>query len=442
MRVIEEGKAYVYSEEKRLWEYQERTEIFDCICPILDKTIKECIKKVSNNDNTIAKQQYKALAKTKKMIQTTSFIKNVVNRFGKYFKDKDFENKLNIKHTLLPIRNGKVIDMVTGEIKDRIREDYFTWESIVQDTSTVSSKDIDTFYQGLANNDNDLAIYLKQISLYFMTGLTFDRGFYQLIGVGKNGKSLFINVLRNILRESAINGSRDLIIRNSKNPSRNEGASPHLLATKGKRLLTFTETESGDKLHASKVKLLTGGDITEARQMYCTKIEEFYMSGKILIASNALLEFYDSDQATKDRTRILPFNNRFEQNDNYQKYVTSKEFLSALVIHLVKNYSSCLKNQHIDLPKSVTEENEELFDNLDIFAQWVSECIVSSTGENTKATYLYNSYLQYAQLNNINDIMSQCAFGRKMKSAGYVKVKKGTMQYENITIRDQQRFVC
>ncbi|NBO23268.1 hypothetical protein EBU94_08030 [bacterium] len=357
--------------------------------------------------------------------------KGICNRLTSLCLDKEFDDKFNSIPNLFPILDNKVVDLLTGEILDRRQDHYFNFVSKVNITSTYNQAE--EFFLKLANNDTELSLFLQSLVLYSISGYNYDRAFYMLTGIGRNGKSTFIDIIRYLLTELAsCVCSKGLVIK--ENNSKNEGANPFLLNLKNKRVAVITETEENDKLNTGKIKELTGGDKLTARYLYDNSIIEFTNRAKILIASNFPLTFYNQDTAIVDRYKHIRFENRFEKNNKFRDdLMANKEGI------LDEIFSLCIKNGREDLKRQSltcntiennTKELMKKFDTISIFLE--DKCLLDDKQVQISSTELLNSYKEYCRENGYDRVKDE-TFRNDMISKGY-NIGRGKGKYRNCNV--------
>ena len=384
-------------------------------------------------------QKEKMLSKAENYIKTDRNTKGIIQRLSFLCMDKDFEEKLNHTHqNLLPIKNNKVVDLITKDIFERKPEHYMTFVSPIKEGEIKEKERNEAyrFFMDLSNSDERLCNYLVQLFIYFITGYNFDRCFYELIGIGKNGKSLFIAILERILGEAIIPGNSSIIIHDDKHPARSSQPSPEVIKCKGKRMITFTETRPGDKLNCSKIKEYTGGDRVSGRMLYSNNVQKFNLYSKFLVATNHILETNGYDQAVKDRTRIIPFNNRFEVNQDFFNKALTDDFINALFWYAIE-HNDFLKKKLIDVPECVILESEEIFEEADPLQNWLCEEIIEKPGKSILSSEMHYRYTEYCKMCDDKPLSIQ-AFGRRLKLLGYKKERR-TKGYEYININFKER---
>ena len=448
--------SFIYDEKTAKWPESERCDIYSKALPFLKDQVRKTreflnkrvkwIKtgKGSSQEDKEKGKQYEAsikqLNKTAYRIENTPARKAIVTALSSYIKNKDFEEKLNQNLILLPIQDNLVVNLETGETFKRQQHHYFTWEAPVKITTNETALNFgNKWFLDISNGDLELASYLKILLIYICSGLTFDRCFYQLIGEGLNGKSLFLNILKALLGPTCMTGKKKIIITTKyKNDS---GAEPEICQMRGKRLVTFTETKPGDLLNNDMLKSLTGGDIQSARMLFSNDIKEFTMTGKILIATNNQLDCFENDPATNIRNRVIPFNAIFEKNEEYKNAIIENKHEKLSGIFTVALYEGVkhIKNRKIPCPTAVEVKSKEVHDECDTVLNFIhDECDTECKEATITSTKLFSAFQSFC-IRNKYPVPSDKFFAKEMKKKGYIK-KIGTtranrtMKYHGITL--------
>lgn len=417
IKLINDEIGWFFDDSKKLWVKVVDYELFTYTYTVLNKTILSLSEECTDKNMKIR------IDKIHKLLGSASFPKKLMNRLSSYCLEKDFGKLLNKNPILLPIQGQLVLDLTTGIVKDRLQTDYFSFEcpvSIIENGLEWAEK----FFLDLANGDQDLAVYLKTLMLYFCSGMTFHRSFYQLIGSGRNGKSSFINILEELLKDLCLKGSNRTIIQDKYNKS-DSGPRPDIVAMESKRVITYTETSTGDILNAASIKMLTGDDTISARNLYANNYSYFKMMGKILIGTNNPIEFHDNDKAVKDRAKYIPFNNTFEANDKFMKDVLENRLSQIFTVCLIAGKDSLL-NGNITNPKCVIDTTEDMFADMDIIQNFLDETFDKDNNSKVASAKIYESYNIYCSAHRITPIGKVTLFKRLVeKGINKEKIKTG-----------------
>jgi P4 family phage/plasmid primase-like protien len=477
--LVSDEIGYIYDEETTLWSESQPFEIYNKALPFLKDQVRKTwvfLKKKEKwvgDDKEKQKKHKETIAqlnKTSIKIENAPARKSVINALTTYIYNKTFEESLNKHKFLFPIKNNLVVNLKTGETYEREQKHFFTWESPVNilrsDPLHGTERTINDSLQlapsvpaelacankwflDIANGDTDLASYLKTLLLYFCSGGTFDRSFYQLIGEGKNGKSLFINILEVLLGVVCITGKKKTIITTKyKNEA---GAEPEICRMRGKRLVTFTETGKNDLLNNESLKSLTGGDKQTARMLYSNTVSDFKMTAKMLIATNYQLEFFENDEALKCRCKVIPFNNTFEPNEQFTTDIleNKENKLSAIFsVALEDGKIHLQKKEKFTAPEAVLMRTKEVCDEMDTVLNFIrDECDTDVSGNKDgvrpkeesaiSTTKLFSCFQSYC-IRNKYPVPSDKFFSKEMEKKNFTKKRINNItKYFGITISQE-----
>jgi putative DNA primase/helicase len=159
------------------------------------------------------------------------------------------------------------------------------------------------FLNYVTENDQSLIDYLAR--MFGGVGLVGDnpeRALVILFGYGKNGKSVFADVIRHVM------GSYSDILRQEVITIGTTNNKNHDIADlKGARFLLASEPPPGVKLNGSVIKELTGGDQIKGRHIYQHSVK-FRCEGLITLVTNWEPEIEAGDNALKQRLHFVRFN--------------------------------------------------------------------------------------------------------------------------------------
>jgi putative DNA primase/helicase len=148
--------------------------------------------------------------------------------------------------------------------------------------------------------DPEMRAYLQQVAGYSLTGLINERAFFIHYGPTAAGKSVFAEVLYNIL------GSYAQALSARKLTSIKDDSIPTEIARmKGKRFVKAAEAKHGSRLDTAKIKEIVGGESITARGLYEAE-SDFRPVAKISLSTNYVSDL-DGDEAALDRLHAIPW---------------------------------------------------------------------------------------------------------------------------------------
>lgn len=246
-------------------------------------------------------------------------------------------------------------------------------------------------------------------------------------GVGKNGKSTLLNLLRKAFGEYAINCDPDLLAdRGGSHPT----GQADLL---GVRLAVLAETEEGRPLAAATAKRLTGGDPIRARKMRKDFIE-FEPSHTVIMVTNFKPKVSGDDPAMWRRIRVVPFDVVVE-NPDPQLPARLELALPAALQWAFDGYKRYVE-QGLDEPEAVLLRTQQYQVSSDALGRFIDEQVITSTSTaaRTKARELYSAWSKWCHASGEN-AGSEVDFATAMGRRGFEKKKShGVMAYVGLML--------
>jgi putative DNA primase/helicase len=168
----------------------------------------------------------------------------------------------------------------------------------------------DQFMIEIFEGKTELIEYVQRAVGYSLTGEMTEKCFFFLYGAeGDNGKSKFLEILRELLGEYAKNADIATFL-----TSKNEKVRDDLAALYGARVITTAEPEEGSRFAMAVIKPWTGGDPQTCRELY-GKIFTYQPKGKLWLAANNKPSIYERTNAAWGRIQLIPFNKTFKKED-------------------------------------------------------------------------------------------------------------------------------
>jgi putative DNA primase/helicase len=262
-----------------------------------------------------------------------------------------FLEELDASPWLLNVRNG-TIDLRSAELRPHDRDDFITQLIEIDWDDAATCPTWDAFLARAMGGDTQLVLYLARTVGYSLTGLTSEQCLFFCYGLGSNGKSTFLGIVKEMLGAYACSAPRDLLMV-QKSP-KHETEFARLL---GKRLATGAEVGDGQRFDEAKVKDLTGSDVVPARRMN----EDFWdlkPSHKLWLAGNYRPTIVGSDLGIWRRIRLIPWLVTIGEGDKDRDLPAKLRLELPGLLRWAVN--GCLEWQRIGLaePISVLEATE------------------------------------------------------------------------------------
>ena len=271
------------------------------------------------------------------------------------------------------------------------------------------------FINEITDDDQELAYYLKKIVGYSLTGDTSEQILFFLYGHGANGKSVFVNIIQDLLRDYSMQTPVSTIMTRGNDSINNDVA-----RLKGSRFVATTETEEGSRFNESEVKLITGGDTIAARFLR-QEFFQFRPQFTLWISGNHKPVTGDGYGIWR-RLILIPFSVQFSE-EKQDKHLTSKlrSELSGILNWAIEG---CLEWQDEGLitPKVILNATKEYKTEMDRIKSWMLDCCTKDAKpeSSTRVSDIYQSYKNWAKSNG-EWPMNQRILNTKLVERGYQK---------------------
>lgn len=342
-----------------------------------------------------------------KMHMIDEFKKYVIVKHGEFDKED----------MLLNTESGYV-DLSNGELHDHDIDKNFSHQTLAEYSDNVDAPLWDKFLNQIFNNDEELIHYVQKAIGYSFTGSVDEQCLFILNGRGRNGKSVFSNVISDVAGNYAKQMNVQTIVA-KKNQS--GSANSDIARLEGARIVTSSELNEGDRFDESLVKQLTGGDKILARFLYGSEFE-YKPKFKIWMATNHLPIIRGTDDGIWRRIKIIPFNIQIpkEKVDKKLEYKLKAEYTG--ILNWIVQGAIMWQQEGLEDPEAVTKVIETYRAEMDPLDAFLEECCTTGQNYSIKAREMYDAYHEWAKESEEYK-MSLNKFGREM-SKKLLRVKK------------------
>lgn len=308
----------------------------------------------------------------------------------------------------LAVENG-VIDLQAGTFRPGTPGDYlktyaptpwegcdapcFTWEACLESTF---------------GGDGELVAFTSRLAGYAITGKTTEAVFPLLWGSGRNGKTVFLQALADVLGPDLAGPVESELLLESRWTRQSGGPSSDLLYLRGRRLAWVSETNENRRLNAGKVKLFTGGDFITGRAPYAARQTTFKATHKFFMLTNHRPKADATDDALWRRVLLIPFERIFVPDPDPAKPqerladLDLAEKLKAerpgILAWLVKG---CIawQREGLNPPRTVLAATREYKDAEDTIKTFLEECCAEGPTRTVRAGALFEAFKKWAEEN-------------------------------------------
>ncbi len=299
----------------------------------------------------------------------------------------DFDNRPH----LISFANGTV-DLRTGRLQPHDPADMLTKALPWKYDRLKKAKRWRRFLKEVFPNEPLMVDYMRRLCGYGITGSTAEQAFAVLVGVGANGKSVFLDTL------SYVFDALSETTRFETFEDRGSSIPADLAALRGARMVMASEGEAGKPMSESVLKRATGSDRLTARFMR----ENFFTyqpTFLLWLASNHSPNFRSQDTGLWRRVKLIKFDRYFkpEERDHgiFADLREEAEGIAAWAVQgAVEWYAEGLKEP--DCIKSATSNFKE---NSDALAEFLTDVLVKvdSDKSHVPAQDAYNAYRDWSE---------------------------------------------
>jgi putative DNA primase/helicase len=209
----------------------------------------------------------------------------------------DFDRNSNLLNC-----NGTTVDLRTGASMPSLPDHLHMKSALcIPAIDGTPPERWSAFIQEITLDRADLALFLSRLCGYALTADTAAQWYFNVHGKGKNGKGVFLHVLKTIMGDYAVSlPTKAIVLQGHETEGRFE-----LADLPGARLAVIDDVPAG-RLAEGTIKLLTGGDMMRAEQKYKASYQ-FKPIAKLLLSSNDELTLSDTGTSMRRRIRLIPF---------------------------------------------------------------------------------------------------------------------------------------
>lgn len=320
------------------------------------------------------------------------------------------------------VPNG-TLSLKSGQLVPAKRDYFITKFSPVEFTDNADCPMWRRFLDDIFGGDKELIRYIQKAVGYSMTGDTSEQCVFFLYGTGRNGKSTFLDVLREIFGDYVSNIQPETIM--VKN-SMGNGINSDIARLKGARMVTTVEPNEGVRLNEGLIKQLTGDDAVTARKLYGNEFE-FKPEFKLWMATNHKPIIRGTDDGIWRRIHMIPFTVQIpvDKVDRQLKSKLEREY-PAILRWAVEG---CLlwQREGLKQPRAVLDMTREYRREMDVISGFLDDRCEVGEGFSAKSSELYAAYSAWCEANT-EFKMSNTKFSVEMEKR-FSKVAKKTGKY-------------
>ena len=363
-----------------------------------------------------------------KQLKMTPFKKNVMCEAKDLFYDGKFLKRLDANENLFAFQNGvlkigfdKENQKNTFEFQKSAPEHYLSLRSPVSYNPNLNMehpkvKAVLDFFEKIFPNER-IRKYFLELNSYIFRGGNSQKKVQVWTGVGDNGKSITEKLIEKMLGPYCVKLPTSLI---TGNRTQSGAANPELArAGSGQRFAFLQETSKKEFINVGILKELSGNDTFYARNLFKEGQDMTPMFKLCLVANEPpKVDGAQTDQATWNRIRVIPFESKFVENAPESKveqiekklFPIDRQFdekipdlLEGLVFLLLHEFTKAGKQ--IYEPQEVTCATQIYKNKNDYYGIFINERIGDDENECLTMNELYIAFKEWFKESNENSAM-------------------------------------
>jgi P4 family phage/plasmid primase-like protien len=365
-------------------------------------------KHLGAEDEDESKSYKKKMNNALKMVEKlkqSPYKTNVMKEAAEVFYDAEFLQKLDANPYLIGFHNG-IYDLKTHEFRDGCPNDYVSLKMAIsyrRDFTMTSPEVLQVLdYFEKIFPDHDVRQYFLDISSDVFIGGNFNKIVQVWTGEGDNGKSITQSIFEQMLGPYAIKLPTALIIGKR---TQSSAACPELVrAGNGCRMAVLQEPDQKDVINIGILKELSGNDTFFARGLF-KEGSEITPLFKLVLICNELPNLHNSDRATWNRIRVIPFEATFSDDApaTYEEQLRDKIFpkdaqfkdkipgmTEALAWYLLERLKT--KPKQVAEPNKVTKATEHYRRKNDVYRLFSEEFVENIPDKTVQLMELYSTF--------------------------------------------------
>lgn len=317
-------------------------------------------------------------------------------------------------------RNADVLNTTTGvlELTTGILWPHDQTRNLTKITTAgydenAQAPEFDRFLERI-QPDPEMRQFLARLLGHAISGRVHEHVLPIFHGVGANGKSTLIEVVRKVLGDYAATVDPGLLI------DRGETHPTGVADLFGLRLAITHESDQGRRLAEGTIKRLTGGDLITARRMR----EDFWSfepTHSLVMVTNHAPVVVGVDEGIWRRLKIIPFPVTIPVNERDSE-LPERLFVErdGILRWLVEGYHA-YQDHGLDEPELVSAATKGYRDNSDMLGLFLTEKCLTGPHFSVRSKLLFDTWTSWCAVEGIKDPGTNKAFTTRVLERGFDK---------------------
>lgn len=303
----------------------------------------------------------------------------------------------------------------------------------------IPTPHFDKFLEEIFESKSELIKYMLYLTGYLISGTKSRQNFYICKGKGKNGKSVYLQLLEKLVGE-------DFVI--SPSLSKLSTNKFSLGNAEGKKLIIASENQNKSiGIDTELLKSLTGNDRIEMERKF-KDAQTKRLNLELIFSANSILKFRDDTYGFKRRIQVIPFNYTVKNADIDLPSKLENE-IPGIMNKIIKAFIEGTKNK-ITVCKEIEEETKSYIEKaiqIDIgesVMTFLDEYVIHKVSSQIEKSDLYSYFLKRGE--NASSI-SRESFWKKfykwadIKGIDVLEIRNSVRYIKNIELRKDAKYL-
>ena len=259
--------------------------------------------------------------------------------------------------------------------------------------------------------DRETIEYVQKALGYSLTGLVSEEVLHFCFGTGRNGKSVFANVMTKIMGGYAITAPAEMLMRRDRNSATND-----IARLCGSRLVLANETRSDQRFDDLTIKTLVSSERISARFLH-NEFFDFWPTFKIWVRGNHKPVITDDSNGAWRRIRLIPFENNIAEEDVdselENKLLSEKNGILAWMVRGTQKW----KSEGLVSSNRIKAASNQYRNDCDILGDFIEDNCTMTPSAKVSQSILWRAWQFWAHENGYHH-GSKKTFTRRLKDRG------------------------
>lgn len=421
------NKFYIYDGMK--WKIDDKGSIRKLIDEMIE-SIKD--EKIIHGDDVTEEEAREFFQKYYKKTRGTQAKKNIMNELmhRRPATPDDFDRD----DMLINVANG-YIDLTSRELYKHDINKMFSQITNTDYTEKMQPAVWLDFLNDIFAGDQKVIRYIQKALGYSLTGSTREQIMFILFGKGRNGKSIFVEVISEILGDYSNNmQAKSLMVK------KNDNVNTDIARLSKARFVTSSEPNEGFRFDEGLIKQLTGGDKVTARFLYAEEFE-YTPKFKIWVSTNHKPIIRGTDDGIWRRLVLIPFDVQIpeEKVDKDLKYKLLRE--APAILNWMAEGAYMWMQEGLAMPEKLKEAVQKYRNEMDTLGQFIEDCCKVDKNSSEKVSNLHQAYKTWSNDNlTSTKVLGMKSFSQKMEERFVKESRRDANYFIGIEIDNKKSF--